>query len=155
MLINIRINKHSHLQQERTMHFKSFDQRNPQVPRLFEGWRQYMFITRSAILWGSVACPLLARTLGRMDGGCGTAAPDIGFGGWLWKGCMDIIKQHHKLKDNQIIKTSSTFWVSNQIIKTYEANHCAFRDINQIINKRGKKKKKDGEKLFKLLVKKY
>ena len=31
------------------------------------------YFTRSAMLWGSVACPRLARTLGRMEGGCGGA----------------------------------------------------------------------------------
>jgi hypothetical protein len=30
-------------------------------------------LTLSAMLCGSVACPLLARTLGRMAGGCGAA----------------------------------------------------------------------------------
>lgn len=48
--------------------------------------KQKSNITLSAILWGSVACPRLARTLGRIPGGCGAGAgaaatgPDVG---WL------------------------------------------------------------------------
>jgi len=42
-----------------------------------------VWLTRSAMLWGSVAWPLLARTRGRMPGGCGMAATEAGFGCWL------------------------------------------------------------------------
>lgn len=47
--------------------------------------------TLSAILCGSVAWPRLARTLGRMPGGCGTAetAPDVG---WLLN-CARYLKK--------------------------------------------------------------
>lgn len=37
-------------------------------------------LTLSAILCGSVACPLLARTRGRMVGGCGAAGMVVGKG---------------------------------------------------------------------------
>lgn len=37
-------------------------------------------LTRSAMLCGSVACPLLARTLGRIAGGCGAAGIVVGMG---------------------------------------------------------------------------
>jgi len=36
--------------------------------------------TLSAILCGSVVCPLLARTLGRTAGGCGAVGTVVGMG---------------------------------------------------------------------------
>lgn len=47
-------------------------------------------LTRSAMLCGSVACPRLARTLGRIAGGCGAAATVLVIG-WPWKTCRRII----------------------------------------------------------------
>jgi hypothetical protein len=45
-------------------------------------FRTVIKFTRSAILCGSVACPRLARTLGRMAGGCGALTTGPG-AGWL------------------------------------------------------------------------
>jgi len=48
----------------------------------------YIKLTRSAILCGSVAWPRLARTLGRIAGGCGAIATVVGIG-WPWKTCRN------------------------------------------------------------------
>lgn len=61
-------------------------------------------LTRSAMLCGSVAWPLLARTLGRIAGGCGAAATVFCIG-WPWKTCKGSTFYHQRwhLQEKTII----------------------------------------------------
>lgn len=68
--------------------------------------------TLSAMLCGSVACPRLALTLGRIAGGCGIEGI-----GWPWKPCKDwILSLLNCISRKQLVK-SLTIWPNSFIFR--------------------------------------